>query len=318
MRATCTDQEFIDLYRLHKNTTEVGRILGIAPSNVRQRKRAIEERHGIVLPRHDPRGVYNTAYIPEHQSARVSFTLKDGQIVIFSDAHYFPGEPTTAHRGLLRVLKMLKPAAVICNGDAFDGSTISRFPRIGWDNKPNVKQELEAVDERLGEIEKISNQARLFWPLGNHDARFEVKLAGHVPEYQGVSGFTLKERFPRWTPCWSVMVNGNTMVKHRYHNGIHAAYNNTLKAGTSIVTGHLHSLKVTPWSDYNGDRYGVDTGTLADPYGEQFNDYMEDSPRNWRAGFAVLTYVGGKLMPPELAQVVDENKLFFRGNVLTV
>jgi hypothetical protein len=41
---------------------------------------------------------------------------------------------------------------------------------------------------------------------------------------------------------------------------------------------------------------------------------------NWRAGFAVLTFKDGKLMPPELAHVVseDEGKLYFRGEVIEV
>lgn len=48
----------------------------------------------------------------------------------------------------------------------------------------------------------------------------------------------------------------------------------------------------------NGRRYGVDTGTLADPDGPQFVDYLEASPTNWASGFAVLTFHGGKLLPP--------------------
>lgn len=314
----CSDQEFIKVFQELQGTRPVAARIGMSRENVQRRRRSIEKKYGIILPVADHRPAYNTAVIPEHQKARVDYKLSDGQIVVFSDAHYFPDEITTAHRGLVAVIQELKPAAVVCNGDAFDGATISRHPRIGWDNRPKVKDELQAVQDRLGEIEAVSGSAKLFWPLGNHCARFETRLAAMAPEYEGVSGFTLKDHFPRWIPCWAVMVNGNTIIKHKYHNGIHAAYNNALKAGTSIVTGHLHSLKVTPWTDYNGDRYGVDTGTLADPYGEQFESYMECNPRNWRSGFAVLTYSKGKLMPPELAQVIEEGKLFFRGKVWNV
>jgi hypothetical protein len=318
LKATVSEAEFIRIWRELQSPSAVAKEIGIALRVAQDRRTRIEKKHGIILPVRDHRAQYNTAYIPDHHKARVTLDLKNGQMVVFSDAHYFPGEASTAHRGLVKVVKKLKPAVVICNGDAFDGATVSRHPRMGWDNKPTVKQELEAVDERLTEIEKAAGQStKLFWPLGNHDARFELFLAASAPQYEGVSGFTLKDRFPRWTPCWSVMVNGNTMVKHRWHNGIHAAYNNTLKAGTSIVTGHLHSLKVTPWTDYTGDRYGVDTGTLADPYGPQF-DYAEDNPRNWRSGFVVLTWADGKLMPPEMAQVIGEGKLFWRGEVLSV
>ena len=108
------------------------------------------------------------------------------------------------------------------------------------------------------------------------------------------------------------------VIKHRYKGGIHATHNNTLWAGKTVVTGHLHSLKVTPFSDYNGIRWGVDTGTLADPYGPQFENYTEQNPANWRSGFVVLTFKDGTLLDPEIVRVVGERKVSFRGEVVRV
>jgi hypothetical protein len=132
-------------------------------------------------------------------------------------------------------------------------------------------------------------------------------------------GMSLDEHFPLWRFSMSLMVNDNTMIKHRYHNGIHAIYNNILKSGCSMVTGHLHSLKVTPFTDYNGSRYGVDTGTLSPVDADAFT-YSEDSPKNHRSGFAILTFHEGKLMPPELCEVIDEEEglVYFRGQVIKV
>ena len=309
-----TDQEFIAIWnKCGGKAGEVAKALDRPERAVLLRRRRIEEKLDVVLK--NSREMKLTI---SDSRAKVDVELLDGVVVVFSDAHFFPNNETPAYRGLLKVLREIKPDIVINNGDAFDGATISRHPRIGWDSKPSVKQELEAVQLYLGEIAKASGPAKLIWPLGNHDARFETRLAAMAPQYEGVFGFSLKDHFPEWLPCWGVMINNNTMVKHKYHNGTHGVYNNTVKAGTSFVTGHLHSLKVTPWSDYNGDRYGVDTGTLADPNGPQFEDYMELNPRNWRAGFAVLTFHEGELMPPELAQVIGENKLCFRGKVYEV
>ena len=90
-------------------------------------------------------------------------------------------------------------------------------------------------------------------------------------------------------------------------------------SGKTIVTGHLHSLKVTPFSDYAPrPRWGVDTGTLADPYGPQFRDYCEDNPVNWRSGFVVLTFHKGKLLWPELVHVFDDKHVEFRGELIRV
>jgi hypothetical protein len=84
-----------------------------------------------------------------------------------------------------------------------------------------------------------------------------------------------------------------------------------------MVTGHLHSSKVTPYTDYNGTRYGVDTGCLADPYGPQF-EYTEDNPRNWRSGFAVLRFHEGKLLQPQLVIVHDSNHVDYCGQLIKV
>jgi hypothetical protein len=108
------------------------------------------------------------------------------------------------------------------------------------------------------------------------------------------------------------------VIKHRWHNGVHAVYNNTLKSGKSIVTGHLHSLKVTPYSDYTGTRFGVDCGTLAEPQGPQFGDYLEQNPTNWRSGFIVLTMHKGRLLWPEIVNVLEQGVIEFRGKVIKV
>jgi len=43
--------------------------------------------------------------------------------------------------------------------------------------------------------------------------------------------------------------------------------------------------------------------------------YAEDDPRNHRSGFAVLSFVDGELMQPELVMVLDEQagSVTFRG-----
>ena len=85
-----------------------------------------------------------------------------------------------------------------------------------------------------------------------------------------------------------------------------------------MITGHLHSLKVTPFNDYNpGTRYGADTGTLEDPTGPQF-EYGEDNPVNQRSGLIVVTFVDGMLLWPEIARVIDKNRFEFRGSVYKV
>jgi hypothetical protein len=132
-------------------------------------------------------------------------------------------------------------------------------------------------------------------------------------------GMNLEEHFPLWRFSMSLMINNNTMIKHRWHNGVHAIYNNILKSGCSMVTGHLHSLKCVPFTNYKGTLYGVDTGTLSPINADAFT-YSEDAPANHRSGAAVLTFHEGKLMPPELIEVIDEDEglVYFRGQIISV
>jgi hypothetical protein len=294
--------------------------LNMTARAINYRRRSIEEKHGTILNASSNRSPDFHISIPEN-GVRVNVELDNGTIMVASDCHYWPGIVSTAHRAFVLFAKELKSKIIVINGDAFDGASISRHPPGGtWEATPSVKQELEACQERLAEIETASLNSKLHFLWGNHDQRFNARLCAQVGEgFKGIMGMNLTDHFPRWKFSMSLMVNGNCMIKHRYHNGIHAIYNNTLKAGTSIVTGHLHSLKCTPFTDYNGTRYGVDTGSLADVNGQQFS-YSEDNPRNHRSGFAVLTFYKGKLLPPELCEVLDEDAglIYFRGNVFEV
>jgi Calcineurin-like phosphoesterase len=318
MTPMCTDAEFIELWKTHGSSAELARILGIAERNVKQRRRRLELRHNVSLPAKNKRGHHYKHLSPTEYAARRQLSVQNGTVLIFSDAHFWPGVRTTAFKALLMFIREMKPVAIINNGDAFDGASISRFPRIGWDSKPSVVEELKACRERLGEIEDAANGAKLYWPLGNHDARFENRLAQNAGEFEGVKGFSLKDHFTAWTPCWSVWINDAVVVKHRLKGGIHATRNNTLNAGKTTFTGHLHQLKVTPLDDYNGTRWGVDTGTLADPSGPQFTDYLEDGFTDWRSGFAVATFHDGDLLWPEVVRVKEFGKIDFRGCVIDV
>jgi predicted phosphodiesterase len=245
--------------------------------------------------------------------ARRGINMEKGRVIVFSDAHFWPDDVSTSYKALLLMIKEFRPKVVVANGDMFDGSQASRHARIGWEKTPTVKEELEACQEMMAGIEKAAIGAELIWTLGNHDARFETFLSAQMGTYEGVAGFTLKDHFPMWKPCWSYFVNEDTCIKHRWKGGFGAGRANTLNSGCNMITGHTHNLAVQPFTDYNGTRYGVQTGCLANIHGEQFMAYTEDNPKDWREGFALLSFERGRLMLPELIQVCGEDEFEFRG-----
>lgn len=291
---------------------------GITQRAVYQRRKNQERLMGVQLT--PPTRGGHVKQLDQHPAA-IQLGIQNGIILVGSDAHLWPGIHSTAFKAFVKFCRELNPKAVVMNGDAYDGARVSRWPDGSWQdmaNKPSVLQEIEATASGLEEIRKASPKSRHIMPLGNHDARFEMRLVTQVPEYANVHGTKLKDHLPGWDPCWAALIDNHTVIKHRLRGGVHATYNNTLHAGRNIVTGHLHSLKVTPKTDYNGTRFGVDCGTLADPYGPQFYNYTELAPSDWRSGFVVLTIKDGSLLWPEVVHVLKPDHVEFRGEIIRI
>jgi predicted phosphodiesterase len=317
---TLTDEEFLEAWKTYGSVAAIAKATNSNVRGIQKRRVVLEKRYGVALHARNPNNALPrlaTAYERKHLG------ILNGTVIVFSDAHFWPGIRTTAFEGLLWAIKELKPVAVICNGDALDGASISRHPPSGVTNhkEPSVIEELKACQAALDEVEEAAKAARhnvkLIYTWGNHDARFNARLALNAPQFAETHGFKLQDHFPTWDfqmTCWAT---DNVVIKHRYKGGVHATHNNTVGAGKTIVTGHLHSLKVTPYSDYNGNRFGVDTGTLAEPYGPQFS-YGEDNPLNHRSGFAVLTFLDGKLLWPELVHKWADKQVEFRGKIINL
>ena len=235
--------------------------------------------------------------------------------VIFSDAHFWPGHDTPAFQILLKIIKDVKPKLIIDNRDSLDRATISRHPALSMESLPTLLEELDNCKDKLAQIEKAAKGADKIRNMGNHDQRYEMKLASVVPQFKGLNGFAFADLFPNWTHTNSTMINNEIFVKHRWHGGgIHAAYNNTMKAGKTIITSHTHKLGIREWTDLNGTRYGIETGFISNQHSPAF-DYVEDNPLNWQEGFVVLTIDGG-VVYPELVRVIN-GKALFRGKSYT-
>lgn len=320
--AKLTDAEFIAAWERLGNARAVAEFTGQELRVVyKRRARMVKRGHNIPTTNPAPGYEGRSEYSQDGWTfpREAPLTIIGGSVVVFSDAHYWPGEPTLAHRALLEVIKAVKPRAVIANGDIFDGASVTRHDPFGWGKRPTVREEIDACIERMAEIEQaVPKGCELVWNVGNHDVRFERALVGKIPEFAGLGMMRLEDHFDRWDLRWTTPVNWDgahpVMVKHRYAGGVHAGYNNAMKGGVTMVTGHTHLLEVKPWGDYRGRRWGVQTGTLSDHHGPQF-EYTEGNPSAACSGFAVLTFCDGILTPPELCEVMD-GRAWFRGHVV--
>lgn len=315
MTPKITDADFVRLFS-EGGAKAVRKATGVNERAVYARRAAIEKRIGKQVRGPGFHPVSVTRLADEH-AAVLQYPVRDGIVLVGSDAHIWPGDETLAMRAFVKFCKELEPSIVVLNGDVLDFPQVSRHPPIGHLALPDLSEEIEAAQEQLHKIElAVRRSCKLVWSLGNHDSRFETRLATVAPEYARLHGHSLKHYFPAWSACWRCDINGDVTIKHRHKGGIHATHNSTMWAGRTMVTGHLHSQKVTPFTDYTGTRWGVDTGCLADPNAKAFVDYTEAAPLNWRSGFGVLTFVGGKLLPPELVTVWDHKCVVWRGELI--
>lgn len=315
-----TEAEFVALWRHHGSASKMAEATGL-PVDLIYRRRGRLNKRGYGLETTNPAEGYETRTPDSGWTfpREVRLSVDTGTVIVSSDHHYWPDRISVAHKALVEVVRELKPRVKILNGDVFDGVSVCRHPPFGWSERPTVQQEIEACQERIAEIERVLPRGcEKRWNIGNHCIRFERTLAQQASEFAGVIGTRLGDHFQGWEMQWSTLINpaspGPVMVKHRVAGGVHAAYNNTLKGGLSIVTGHTHLLEVKPWGDYRGRRYGVQTGTLSDIDAPAF-EYMENGPTSACSGFAVLTFKDGRLLPPELCEVID-GAAIFRGQVI--
>ena len=314
-----SDEEFIACWRRLGSPAAVSRALDVGVRNVMGRRARIEERYGIILDvieggkRHPSR-----PKLPKRGLKAIAENI-NGTVIVFSDMHVWPGQhKTPAFEALKTLIAELRPRMVIANGDSLDAASISRHPPIGWEQTPSVLDELGAVKEAHAEIEAVTpDETDLVYVYGNHCLRFDTRLAMAASEFRGIEGFSLADHLPAWDFTMLVELNAglasHTVIKHNYHGGQHAAFNNAVKSGVNIVTGHTHRLQTVHWGDYRSFRFGIECGTLCDFQSEspQFA-YALGNPLNWSQGFSVLTYQDGVLLEPEFCRVIN-GIAYFRG-----
>lgn len=324
MTLKVTEDEFIKAWEATGGSAAaMSKILGVTERSIHGRRRRYERLNGQSLLSKSTKSPDSAIVATTNTFIRRNkFQIENGQVAVFTDAHIFPGIKTTARRSLIQFLKAEKVAAVVDNGDSFDGGLISRHgPLLLNENRPTVDQELEANQEFHSEIEEAAPNAQFFWDWGNHDSRWPIRLAERAKEFAGVKGFHFETYFPRWIFGISLTINPNAdtpcVIKHRYRGGDHADWNNVMRAGVHIGTGHDHQLTVRAFNDYRGIRYGFRCGTLSDA-GLPIFDYQEANPSQQISGWMLLTFRDWKLLRPEPIEVIGDGEVSFRGKVWNV
>ena len=289
-----------------------------------------EELTGVPLLPHDNKFNYVTRVERANMPPLTNFiriTNTPYCMLVFSDAH-FEGHETPSYKIMLSVLKDLiktrQLKLIVANGDIMDLSVLSKFAKYHTEIRPQertVQQEIWDSQEQLLKIQRIIDKPK--YPIkqiatfGNHETRLSKAAAAWGRAFEDLEAFKIQNLFPDWEWAMSHLVDDTVMIKHRMRGGIHTAYQNSMRAGMHIVTGHTHQLNSRTFNTYTTSSMAIQTGHLSQAY----HPYLEDNVANdWNNGFAVITIdPQEKTVHPELVQVSNIHRsAFFRGKKYTV
>ena len=105
-----TDDQFIAEWKKIGSPQKFANTHKMDVRSVYNRRRSIESRYGIKLPT-----VATQPQAPLKKleqvigNARRGITMEKGRVVVFSDAHFWPDDYTTAYKALLMIIKEFKP-----------------------------------------------------------------------------------------------------------------------------------------------------------------------------------------------------------------
>jgi hypothetical protein len=99
---SCTRDEFLSLWEKHRgNAAAIAKELKLTSSrSVFERRRNMERTEGVILRASGKELIKKLARKP-----RLHTEVKNGVAIVASDCHYWPGDPTTAHRALLKFIR---------------------------------------------------------------------------------------------------------------------------------------------------------------------------------------------------------------------
>jgi hypothetical protein len=125
-----SNEEFLEAWEKYKSASKVAKYFGWTERAVYTKRRNVENKLGIELSINESAKAVTNKIIRPPDLIR-NYAEVTGAVIVFSDAHYFPGEPSIGHQALLRIIKKVKPVMVVANGDIMDGARISRFAAEG-------------------------------------------------------------------------------------------------------------------------------------------------------------------------------------------
>src|SRR5512145_1434992 len=114
-RLKVTDERLIELFKQGKSVSKIAGALGMSTRGVQNRKAVLQDQGYTFDYKPDGKLVRERKKALTDYKARIRWKIPDGIVMVGSDAHYWPGYVSAAHRGFLHLIKRLKPTAIVLN-----------------------------------------------------------------------------------------------------------------------------------------------------------------------------------------------------------
>jgi hypothetical protein len=238
-----------------------------------------------VVERAMRRGVTDTKPVALPDKSRLDTWL------IYSDAHV-PFEKKEYLDLVNEIGRTIRPHGIAVIGDFGDLLSVSSHPKLPHHYRWQLKDEVEAVNARLDQIDAIGAKERRFF-IGNHDIRGQrtamKQMIGLYDSLDPVHLYKLKERgwishayqeHAQIGKIWGVHDSGNS--------GKYAVWQNGDMFGASTMQGHVHNAGCQYFGTVLGERHVSATlGWLGD---ERYAEYLAPikKTRNWQHAFGVM------------------------------
>lgn len=222
-----------------------------------------------------------------------------GKALIIPDCH-IPYHDKRAYDLMLKVARAQKITEVVILGDYADFYAINSHGKSPAINQL-LKKEIDAVISELKRLRRLFPKAKIVYIQGNHEYRLERYIERQCPELYDVIDCksilkldALQIKFIPYGPNQIYSVLGSKL-KARHEplaGGKYAAHASVVKAGCSLIFGHLHTIAESQVVMMDGSNHrGITCGWLGDK-DHPVMSYVKNH-HQWAQGFSLVTALTG-------------------------
>jgi hypothetical protein len=186
-----------------------------------------------------------------------------------------------------------------------------------------LQYEIDSGRNALAELRSMFPEAKIVFLIGNHCHRLERFISSRAPELYGLLDIKSLLGFDKlnitsipYGPNQMYKVGGGKLLaRHEpLGGGVHSAHSTAVKAGHSVIYGHVHRIQESQIVFIDGANHrGITCGWL----GDQNHEVMQyvKNHHQWALGFAIVHTLPNGNFFCDLKHIIDY-KVLHEGEII--